>query len=286
MSTVVSLPLPPTVTHRSSGIGVIAARALAASAGRADPIAAFAETPYLSAQGEIIWIGDRTHPRDGGMHPRIVLVDEPVPRGLAVHFSFDPATTWRPRSRRLDDAARHRLLANAAALVARIGAIAMPRGFGALIVGAPPPFPLDLASEKVRRLAAAATDDEIVAAGAPLIGLGTGLTPSGDDLVGALLFARRLIAPGTTDGIARELSRIAGTQTHAISAALFADLAAGCAYERLHRVADALIDDDTALDKAVVKLGGIGHSSGWDMLTGFLIGLLGPRAIAHGKDGT
>jgi hypothetical protein len=52
---------------------------------------------------------------------------------------------------------------------------------------------------------------------------------------------------------------------------LLGDLLDGDAYAPLHDLAAALARDDAgaALD-AAVRLTRIGHSSGWDMLTGFL----------------
>jgi hypothetical protein len=59
-----------------------------------------------------------------------------------------------------------------------------------------------------------------------------------------------------------------------VSAALFADLAAGRSFAPLHGIADALrTGDDEAAIRAARSLVAIGHSSGWDMLTGFLIGI-------------
>ena len=60
-------------------------------------------------------------------------------------------------------------------------------------------------------------------------------------------------------------------RTHRISAALLGDLLDGDAYAPLHDLAGALARDDAsaALD-AAGRLTHIGHSSGWDLLTGFL----------------
>ena len=120
-------------------------------------------------------------------------------------------------------------------------------------------------------------------AGEPLLGLGSGLTPSGDDFVGGVLFARHVLAPGDTAWSAAAASLVEGarTLTHPISAALMTDLAHGEGHEPLHDLIDALTVDrapDRAL-RAVERLGRLGHSSGWDMLTGVLVGLAGPAAL-------
>jgi hypothetical protein len=111
-----------------------------------------------------------------------------------------------------------------------------------------------------------------------LLGLGGGLTPSGDDLVGGALFGRLAIAKDAAPwrAIGAALAREAERASHAISAALLADLAAGASFAPLHATADALAhaDDAAALDSAGV-LAELGHSSGWDMLTGLVIGIAG-----------
>ena len=105
-----------------------------------------------------------------------------------------------------------------------------------------------------------------------------GSTPSGDDLVGGALFGRLLVAesPARWRAVGAELAAEARRASHAISAALLADLAAGASFAPLHATADALArgDDGTALDSARV-LAALGHSSGWDMLTGLVIGVTG-----------
>ena len=128
-------------------------------------------------------------------------------------------------------------------------------------------------------------DDAAAAAtaGEPLLGLGPGLTPSGDDFVGGVLFARHVLAPGDTawSAAAASLVERARTRTHPVSAALMTDLAHGEGHEPLHDLIDALADGDAPdrARRAVEQLGRLGHSSGWDMLTGVLVGLAGPAAL-------
>jgi hypothetical protein len=115
-----------------------------------------------------------------------------------------------------------------------------------------------------------------------LIGLGPGLTPSGDDFVGGLMFmARHLKAAypqedwwrgGNVQGF---LAR-SEAMTSRISHVLLTDLADGQSHESLHDLAEALVVDSNHFDAAfhVRRVTAIGHSSGWDMLTGVLAGLL------------
>jgi hypothetical protein len=165
-------------------------------------------------------------------------------------------------------------------LIAEVGCLGEPRGFGALLVGATPRFPLDLAAPRVRTLATAYAADDAQAvyeASRALLGLGTGLTPSGDDLAGAALFGRMLVdRGGAWRAIGARLASDARGASHAISAALLADLVAGETFEALHALADALAAGDGATALAAARtLVALGHSSGWDMLTGFAVGVSG-----------
>jgi hypothetical protein len=255
-------------------IGRKARAALVASGGVARPLAAFPDAPYFEAAGEIVWVGSKLPAR----HPRAVLTAHPVARSVEVSFGALPGEAWsRAMPARVDPA----VVAGACCrLVGAIDRIGEPRGFGALLAGMTPTFPLDLAAPRVRALAAAygAGDEQAVyAASRALLGLGTGLTPSGDDLAGAALFGRMLVDRSDRwRVIGARLATDARTASHAISAALLADHVAGETFESLHALADALVDDDGAAAlEAAWTLAALGHSSGWDMLTGFTIGVIG-----------
>jgi hypothetical protein len=163
----------------------------------------------------------------------------------------------------------------------RIREIGEPKGFGVFLAGDAPAFPLDRALENLRDVlgGCCADDAEQFYAGAfPLLGLGFGLTPSGDDFVGAALFGRRWISgrSGAWREVRQRLVRDVRVRSHEISAALFGDLAAGESFAPLHRVAFALAagGEDELLD-AARELVAIGHSSGWDMLAGLATGIAG-----------
>jgi len=258
-------------------IGERARRALARSKGKAAPLVGFADGPYFSAGAEMIWVGARLP----AMHPRAVITSSPQPGGAALHFAALPARGWMPPPPRLEGAAAARIPANLRALCRSLLAAAEPRGFGLLLAGRKPAFPLDRAVARVKALASAYRGDDpdaVHAASIPLLGLGTGLTPSGDDLAGAALFGRRLRAPRqrTWHRTAAQLAREVERRSHAVSAALFRDLARGQSFAPLHAIARALATDDhrSALAGAG-ELVAIGHSSGWDMFTGFVIGISG-----------
>jgi hypothetical protein len=121
-----------------------------------------------------------------------------------------------------------------------------------------------------------------------LIGLGSGLTPSGDDFLGGLFFAFEILRQAYPE--IRELQNWNYSQfileqkskTNVISACLLSDHAAGHGMEPLHRFINALlegrrIDECLPIASEVVM---VGHSTGWDLLTGLLAGMmnLAPQA--------
>lgn len=114
-----------------------------------------------------------------------------------------------------------------------------------------------------------------------LVGLGEGLTPSGDDFLGGLLFSVNTIQrlfPGLIylDSSAQALFiESARKRTHPISFTLLKDLAEGQAVEPLHELVGSLLSDPPAESiRTASCLTQIGHSTGWDLLAGALTGLL------------
>jgi hypothetical protein len=264
-------------------LGRKAHAALRASGGTARPLCAFPRAPYFEAGGEIIWIGDSLPAR----HPRAALTAAPVAAGKIVIFGALPDSTWCRSFSAANAIDPQTVSTAAAALVEAVGRLGRPRGFGGLLCQAELDFPLGFARPRIRRLAQAyAADDveSVQSASLALLGLGAGLTPSGDDLVAAALFGRRLIDRDEAWArMGRELARAATSASHAISAALLADTVAGESFEPLHELADALAAGDANSALAAARaLICVGHASGWDMLAGFLLGILGERIIVDG----
>jgi hypothetical protein len=109
-----------------------------------------------------------------------------------------------------------------------------------------------------------------------LIGLGPGLTPSGDDfLSGALAL---LDALGMQQVHARLAQAVidAAALTSPLSACFLRAAAGGHIGEYLHRALASLITGE--VDAAIAAVGRIGHSSGWDMLAGAATTL---RVVVH-----
>jgi hypothetical protein len=114
---------------------------------------------------------------------------------------------------------------------------------------------------------------DLPAAVGALAGLGPGLTPSGDDVLGGLLVVLAVVGH---EG--RELrNAVDGAPTHAISRAFLTWAARGQAVEPVHRLLGALSHSDAAAvrrhQEAVLALG---HTSGADLLLGLRLGLGAP----------
>lgn len=244
---------------------------------RAGDLPRFGDSAYRLADGEPIWIGTG----DVAMHPRAVVFEtHSAAIGPLRLATIEP---WRAPRLQLDTSSSRRLREGCAALaLGALGCDDPPPGFATLLAGRPPAFPLDRAVPYVRLLARAIDRDEAhlaYAAALPLLGLGPGLTPSGDDFVGAALFARRLFGmDGAWTAATLRLIDMASTRTHAIGAALFRDLAEGHSFAPLHRLAECLAAGEPA-QAAARDLTAIGHSSGFDMLAGFITGAIGTAAL-------
>ena len=119
-----------------------------------------------------------------------------------------------------------------------------------------------------------------------LLGLGPGLTPSGDDILGGTLLGLRLLGRQARADALVAAVRAALDQTHAISAAHLELAGQGLGADALHRFFAALrepwpedaVKHDPApyapkLDQLAARLDRIGHSSGWDMVLGLALAL-------------
>jgi hypothetical protein len=115
--------------------------------------------------------------------------------------------------------------------------------------------------------------DDLEAAAALLAGLGPGLTPSGDDVLGGTLFARRALA-----GTAEEprLAAIAeSVRTNAVARAFLRWAARGQALSPVHDLVGAAARGD--LDRARAAAGAlvaVGESSGADFALGLRWGIV------------
>jgi len=234
---------------------------------------------YMKAGEDLIWVGPDTSPP----HPRAVLCAGVPPRALAeppslachtVSVDVARVVPWRPWEGPRTAVEASAMVAGAGRLAARL------RCLGLADI---PPFPLEHCRDRARALAEACVRDDPTAGAAAavaLLGLGPGLTPSGDDFAGAAFFARILLArAGAADRqrwrtAADRVLAAAPALTHPISVALLGDLLDGCAYGPLHDLAHVLATSAPAAvaDDAARALVRIGHASGSDMLSGFIAG--------------
>jgi hypothetical protein len=116
-----------------------------------------------------------------------------------------------------------------------------------------------------------------------LLGLGAGLTPSGDDFLCGLLAALWCAGPegGPERHFVREWGAALAAQldaTNAISATFLEGAIAGCFPAKVLRLATALAEASAGhahegARAALDDLCALGHSSGMDVATGFLFGL-------------
>ena len=113
-----------------------------------------------------------------------------------------------------------------------------------------------------------------------LLGLGGGLTPSGDDcLVGVLVALHAFGARGAAESVARIVARHAPHRTSRLSAAHLDAACAGEAIEPVHSAIEA-IAFNASPEPAIDGLERYGHASGYDALAGVL---LAASAIAHNR---
>lgn len=220
-----------------------------------------------------------------GLHPGMVVCASDasirVP-DAGLEIQFDAAQRWSPRfqpSAQAADAGAERWGRRSAATRTIARARASAGGFGALLgagVAHDPARTPDVARPIVARLVAALeTGDRSLAAevAARLIGLGPGLTPSGDDVLVGIEAALYALARPSAGFTALAMDHVEG-RTTALAATLLRHAGAGEFAERLHSLLAALLGpDDEAIPAAIDRAVAWGATSGTDCLLGVLIGL-------------
>lgn len=105
-----------------------------------------------------------------------------------------------------------------------------------------------------------------------LLGLGPGLTPSGDDfLVGMLVALSETGDDARQARLSEVVRRLAPIRTSPISTAHLLAACDGMASDALHRALRTILCNAPALADDLNTLAAIGHSSGWDALAGAII---------------
>ena len=223
-------------------------------------IPGFESTDYACSGGQVVWAGQSAvtdHPRNA-------------------------RKPWQPE-RTTFDATRLRA---GAQMALRELENAPVKGLLLWLTGQPLPFPLDHAKPRFDAIREALERRDLAAfeaAALRVLGLGTGLTPSGDDFVGGIFFAITYLRAASFGPVGRKelpaiilrIRRAAQTATNPISAALLDDLMAGRSYRALHEALAALHSGDLReIGATNGRLFRVGASSGADMLAGLLLALL------------
>jgi hypothetical protein len=219
------------------------------------PITGFEQTDYAYLDERIVWIGD-----DGAVrHPR------------------NYWNAWQAADKTYSPA----LLIEGARLCLKQIAQNDTQGLLLWLTDRLMPFPLDQAATRFDAIHAALQSKKIKdfeQAALRVLGLGNGLTPSGDDFLGGIFFAlahkpHRAWATALPS-LQAMIQAACKDATNPISAALLTDNMAGTSFGELHDMLDALESNDSqfiaAATQALLRLGA---SSGSDLLAGLLLAL-------------
>ncbi len=280
----------PTI-KTASAIGCTALAALGASRGVVRRLADSGGSAFWAAGCEVVWLASK-----GPLpHPRAILLSAALPSGASeVVLSVDRLTAWRPILPVSTKETVSSLAARARTRATKLLSLERPRGLGVLLARGTPDFPLARAGEGLARFAEAARAgdaDEIARAAGVLIGLGPGLTPSGDDYLAGVSFATRLLAAADPSlsprgrTIRQGIRQAIQGRTNRVSASLLRDATDGLGFRAMHELCDALAAGQSgAAERAARGLAAIGHSSGWDLLVGLLVGLNAPSSSLEASE--
>lgn len=295
---------------RITEAGVVAAAALARS-GSGRVLAASDSSLYIDVAGSILCIGPRAI-GSGPINAIASLSDEAGLAGLAItdgdKVAIEPGRilfqrgpvlatggmrAWTPPPWPAVPSAG-RLQASITRLIGLARERVPPIGIGPVVLGMPSSGGIAGAMARKAILGVAmledwlmgelGSDEEMSRAGQQavqgLMGLGPGLTPSGDDfLIGAGLALRAVGRADAADAI-RDLVHAAPAEaTSAISRAHLGAALDGHAGATSHAVISALLIADEASFPALIdRIDGIGHCSGWDTLAGITVALAAASA--------
>jgi Protein of unknown function (DUF2877) len=232
-------------------------------------IPGFEQTDYAYLHGNIVWTGEYASTQ----HPRNV---------------FSP---WQPANFAFNAVKlREGAMTCKSLFESNHALVKRSKGLMLWLLNKEMPFPLNLSAARFDAIKLALTANDIQAfasAALRVLGLGNGLTPSGDDFVGGIVFAlAHAPRPSWKEKLPASIATIhdaAKASTNVISAALLDDLMAGKSYGALHDVLFALDSNNIAnIISACENLLILGASSGADMLAGLLLALTTqPTEIVH-----
>jgi Protein of unknown function (DUF2877) len=242
-------------------VGRAARAALAAGAG--EVCAVFRRSFYVRSGDRYACIGDASLGR-GPLNVLVADFKEPAINDSAA-VALEKAVLWKPPPFR-GEAHPH-----LEALRACLDGHVPEEGLGCTILGMGNALSVHAqpALEAIDRWLAG---HALASEASQLIGLGPGLTPSGDDYLGGVLVALRWLGRGSqADSLWRWLEPRLAERTSAISAAHLAAAAAGQVHEALHEVlANLSAWEAPNLHPSLARLDAVGHTSGWDALAGIV----------------
>ncbi len=110
---------------------------------------------------------------------------------------------------------------------------------------------------------------------ANMAGLGVGLTPSGDDFLMGVMYALwAMFDQKDAARWSRKIAEAASSRTNMLSGAMLQESANGYASEHWHVLVDVLCKENvTDVTRACMDILSLGHTSGADALTGFLLSI-------------
>ena len=108
-----------------------------------------------------------------------------------------------------------------------------------------------------------------------LSGLGPGLTPSGDDFIGGMMIAlRSLDKDGLSKVLWQTVKKHADQNNNPISLAHLSAASNGLGCAAIHRALEVVSKGRIGeIDTAIDDVSKIGHSSGWDIMSGIVLTL-------------
>jgi hypothetical protein len=199
--------------------------------------------------------------------------------GDALAIDLAPAMLWSPPPIRLTlpiEEVAQRIVH----VRARAASLAPNEGFGPLLNDSAtgrPDIVLLRASALIDNLSTtirARRWDQVAASARALSGLGSGLTPSGDDVLAGLALGIRAGLGTLPEPLADALNGAIEGRTTDLAVARVRHAVAGRPDEAVHQLLSALVDGPSApLDAAVRAVIAYGHSSGADTLVGIDRGL-------------
>lgn len=253
--------------------------------------------------GPLTLIGYLGRLSDLGLHPRqsVDVCDRLIVIGNSIRLTLDRSEAWRSPPWPICPPPV-RLIETCAALERRAATDAPEEGLARHVLGVQilsvgetsgrqPPlariagphiamFERWLAGVLDKQAQVAACGDAIQG----LIGLGPGLTPSGDDfLVGALALLDCVGERDAHAALARAIIAALPGSTSPLSACFLKAAAAAHVGEDLHRAVSSVIAGDAGA--AIEAIEAIGHSSGWDMMAGITATLRVAAHLLHEPEG-